>query len=216
MLDSKGILIGGVDEAGRGSIIGPLVVAGIAIRDYKIPELSRIGVKDSKKLTKQIRENMFFSIVDLADSLCIYKIEPREIDDNVFQNKLNNLEARAMATVINNLNVDEVYVDCCDVDQERYKRHVKCSLLSCGINLYSMHRADQLNLVVSAASIIAKIVRDNEIQAIRKIHRSIGSGYPSDKNTMCFIHQWVKKYKNAPSFARKSWRPLRTILYEIA
>ena len=215
MLSStKDILIGGVDEAGRGSIIGPLIVAGISVRDSKISELSKIGVKDSKKLTKKLRENMFSSIVDLADSLCIYKIDSNEIDYNVFLNKLNKLEVEAMAEVINNLHVDEVYIDCCDINQERYKECVKCRLISCNTKLYSMHHADQLNLVVSAASIIAKIVRDNEIQAIRRIHHTIGSGYPSDEKTMYFIREWVKKYKNAPGFARKSWRPLRTMLYE--
>jgi ribonuclease HII len=212
--ECKDILIGGVDEAGRGSIIGPLIIAGIAIKHLKLAELSKIGVKDSKKLTKKLRANMFSRIVDLADSLCIYKIEPDEVDDNVFLNKLNKLEAEAMAVVINNLHVDEVYIDCCDVNQERYKEYVKCSLVSCNTKLYSMHHADQLNIVVSAASIIAKIVRDNEIQAIRRIHHSIGSGYPSDEKTMYFIREWVQKYKNAPWFARKSWRPLRTILYE--
>jgi ribonuclease HII len=211
---TKGILIGGVDEAGRGSIIGPLIVAGISVRDSKISELSKIGVKDSKKLTKKLRENMFSSIVDLADSLCIYKIDSNEIDYNVFLNKLNKLEAEAMAEVINNLHVDEVYIDCCDINQERYKECVKCRLFSCNTKLYSMHHADQLNLVVSAASIIAKTVRDNEIQAIRRIYNTIGSGYPSDQKTMYFIREWVKKYKNAPGFARKSWRPLRMMLYE--
>jgi len=211
---TKGILIGGVDEAGRGSIIGPLIVAGISVRDSKISELSKIGVKDSKKLTKKLRENMFSSIVDLADSLCIYKIDSNEIDYNVFLNKLNKLEAEAMAEVINNLHVDEVYIDCCDINQERYKECVKCRLVSCNTKLYSMHHADQLNLVVSAASIIAKTVRDNEIQAIRRIYNTIGSGYPSDQKTMYFIREWVKKYKNAPGFARKSWRPLRMMLYE--
>jgi ribonuclease HII len=212
----KDILIGGVDEAGRGSIIGPLIVAGIAIRDSKISELSKIGVKDSKKLTKKLRANIFFSIVDLADSLCIYKIDCNEIDDNVFLKKLNNLEAEAMAVVINNLHVDKVYIDSCDVNQERYKECVKCRLVSCNTQLYSMHHADQLNLIVSAASIIAKIVRDNEVQAIRRIHHAIGSGYPSDEKTMCFIREWIKEYKNAPSFARKSWRPLRTMLMKNA
>ena len=211
---SKDTLIGGVDEAGRGSIIGPLIIAGISVRDSKMSELSKIGVKDSKKLTKKLRTNMFFSLVDLADSLCIYKIDCDEIDDNVFLNKLNKLEAEAMAAVINNLHVDEVYIDSCDVNQERYRECVKCRLVSYNTKLYSMHHADQLNLVVSAASIIAKIIRDNEIQAIRSIHHAIGSGYPSDEKTMYFIREWVKKYKNAPSFARKSWRPLRMMLYE--
>ncbi|HEX2230963.1 MAG TPA: hypothetical protein VHG34_02125, partial [Nitrososphaeraceae archaeon] len=84
MQECKDILIGGVDEAGRGSIIGPLIIAGIAIKHLKLSELSKIGVKDSKKLTKKLRANMFSRIVDLADSLCIYKIEPEEVDDNVF------------------------------------------------------------------------------------------------------------------------------------
>jgi ribonuclease HII len=211
---SKDTLIGGVDEAGRGSILGPLIIAGMSVRDSKISELSKIGVKDSKKLTKKLRAKLFFSIVDLADSLCIYKIDCDEIDKNVFLNKLNKLEAEAMAAVINNLHVDEVYIDSCDVNHERYKECVKCRLVSYNTKLYSMHHADELNLVVSAASIIAKIVRDNEIQTIRKIHHAIGSGYPCDEKTMHFIQEWVKKYKCAPSFARKSWRPLRMILYE--
>ena len=211
---SKDTLIGGVDEAGRGSILGPLIIAGMSVRDSKISELSKIGVKDSKKLTKKLRAKLFFSIVDLADSLCIYKIDCDEIDKNVFLNRLNKLEAEAMAAVINNLHVDEVYIDSCDVNHERYKECVKCSLVSYNTKLYSMHHADELNLVVSAASIIAKIVRDNEIQTIRKIHHAIGSGYPCDEKTMNFIQEWVKKYKRAPSFARKSWRPLRMMLYE--
>jgi ribonuclease HII len=78
--------------------------------------------------------------------------------------------------------------------------------------IYCLHHADCLNVVVSAASIVAKIIRDNEVQRIRKIYHDIGSGYPSDKKTMFFIKKWVTQYKSAPHFARKSWRPLRIML----
>jgi ribonuclease HII len=75
-----------------------------------------------------------------------------------------------------------------------------------------LHHADSLNVVVSAASIIAKIIRDNEIQRIREMYHDIGSGYPSDKKTMIFIKNWVTRYKSAPTFARKSWKPVRIML----
>lgn len=82
--------------------------------------------------------------------------------------------------------------------------------------LHSMHRADSINVVVSAASIIAKITRDLEIQEIRNTYSNIGSGYPSDEKTMRFIKQWVIRNGQAPEFARKSWKPLRIMLEQVA
>jgi ribonuclease HII len=78
-----------------------------------------------------------------------------------------------------------------------------------------MHHADAINVVVSAASIIAKITRDQEVQQIRARYRSIGSGYPSDDQTMRFIRRWVKKNGAAPEFARKSWKPLKIMLEQM-
>jgi ribonuclease HII len=75
-----------------------------------------------------------------------------------------------------------------------------------------LHHADTLNIVVSAASILAKIIRDKEIQKIRNIYQDIGSGYPSDEKTMRFIKKWIRVHESSPRFARKSWKPLRNIL----
>ena len=218
-----GILIGGVDEAGRGSIIGPLVVAGISIRKSKISILRQIGVKDSKMLAPKARANLFNLIMDMADSLCINIINCTIVDNNVFLNRLNKLEAETMASVINSIQADKVYIDSCDVNPCRFKDSIESHLLlsssssspSSKPKLYSMHRADSLNVVVSAASIIAKIVRDKQIQEIRNTHHNIGSGYPSDWKTMLFIRGWVSKYKCAPHFARKSWSPLKKMLEEV-
>jgi ribonuclease HII len=218
-----GILIGGVDEAGRGSIIGPLVVAGIGIRKSKISKLRQIGVKDSKMLAPKARANLFNLIMDMADSLCINIINCTIVDNNVFLNRLNKLEAETMASVINSIQADKVYIDSCDVNPCRFKDSIESHLLlsssssspSSKPKLYSMHRADSLNVVVSAASIIAKIVRDKQIQEIRNTHQNIGSGYPSDWKTMLFIRGWVSKYKCAPHFARKSWSPLKKMLEEV-
>ena len=214
--DDKPVLIGGVDEAGRGSIIGPLVIAGISIKQDRIMDLHHIGVRDSKMLTAKARTSLFATVSEMVDSLCIYKIDCSVIDENVFSKGLNKLEAETMAYVIDNLKADMVYVDSCDTDPGRYKHYIESRLITSKSKLYSMHHADSLNIVVSAASIIAKFVRDGEIQEIRKTHCNIGSGYPSDVKTMRFIRNWVSEYKCAPRFARKSWRPLRDMLEEVS
>jgi len=210
-----GILVCGVDEAGRGSIIGPLVVAGISVRETKIAQLTEIGVRDSKALTPKARAWLFCEIMKVADSVCIRKVNPVEVDDSVSLRGLNRLEAKVMASVINNIGADEVYVDCCDVNPERYRDYIG-QHLSCSPKVHSMHHADAINVVVSAASIVAKITRDHEVEQIRKKFRAIGSGYPSDDRTMRFIRRWVKKNGSAPEFARKSWKPLRLLLEQTA
>jgi ribonuclease HII len=219
---NSGILIGGVDEAGRGSIIGPLVIAGISIRKSKISILRQIGVKDSKMLTPKARANLFRLVMDMADSLCINIINCTIVDNNVFLNRLNKLEAETMASVISNIQADKVYIDSCDVNPCRFRNYIESHLLlssssssSSKPKLYSMHHADSLNIVVSAASIVAKFVRDKQIQEIRNTHHNIGSGYPSDWKTMLFIRGWVSKYRCAPHFARKSWSPLKKMLEEV-
>lgn len=210
-----GILVGGVDEAGRGSIIGPLVVAGISVRETKIAHLIEMGIRDSKVLTPKARARLFGQVMKVADSVCIRKINPVEVDDSVSLRGLNRLEAKVMAAVINNLGADEVYVDCCDVNPGRYRDYIG-QHLSCSPIVHSMHHADVINVVVSAASIVAKITRDHEVAQIRKKYRGIGSGYPSDDRTMHFIRCWVKKKGSAPEFARKSWKPLRLLLEQTA
>lgn len=208
------ILVGGVDEAGRGSIVGPLIIAGISIRESKVALLHKMGVKDSKALNPKVRARLFVEIMKVIDSVCIHKIDPVEVDDSVSFKGLNRLEARVMASVINAIGADEVYVDCCDVNPQRYREYMECHL-TCKPKLYSLHHADVINMVVSAASIIAKITRDQEIQHICSRYGSIGSGYPSDERTMRFIREWVTKNGSAPDFTRKSWKPLRLMLDEI-
>jgi ribonuclease HII len=204
--------IGGVDEAGRGSVIGPLVVAGISIGENAISLLHELGIRDSKTLTPLARESLFGSIVRLSSSLHISKITSHEVDSYVFHNGLNELEAMAMAEVINNIRADRIYVDACDINLKRYKNTIKKYLWTPKPSICCLHHADSLNVVVSAASIVAKIIRDNEIQRIREMYHDIGSGYPSDRKTMFFIKNWVMRYKCAPHFARKSWKPVRIML----
>lgn len=208
------MLVGGVDEAGRGSILGPLIVAGVSVKESKILRLKELGVRDSKLLTAKARERLFDEIIGISDHHHIHVIKSTEVDASVLLKGLNKLEAKAMAHVISHINAGEIYVDCCDTNPERYRDHI-ASHLDVAPKIHSMHHADRINVVVSAASIIAKITRDKEIQKIRKRYRDIGSGYPSDERTMLFIKNWIDVRKRPPAFARKSWKPLRMMMAEI-
>ncbi len=206
------LLICGIDEAGRGSVIGPLIIAGISIKKSNIKKLEGIGVKDSKALTRNKRNFLFYKILDLSEFVCIYKVDCKTIDENVYQRKLNKLEGGIMSTIIKHLAVDIAYVDSCDVNINRYTNYLKSNLnFENNTRVIAMHKADRINPAVSAASIIAKVIRDREIQILEENFQNIGSGYPSDKKTMYFLNTWIKEYKEFPYFVRKSWRPIRKI-----
>ena len=214
-LAHQDVLIGGVDEAGRGSVLGPLIVAGVSIERKNLLRLRRAGVRDSKMLSVKARQHFFGQIIELAEHICIFKSECSEVDQYVFSNLLNKLEAKAMAAVINNIFAMRVYVDACDVNRLRYKECIECELSAVSRpRIFSLHHADRTNTAVSAASIIAKVIRDEEIQKIRLKYAEIGSGYPCDRKTMKFILDWVADHDSAPHFARKSWKPLRIILQD--
>jgi ribonuclease HII len=206
------VLVAGVDEAGRGCVIGPLVVAGILITEENLHVLSRLGVKDSKLLSPKKREALFAEIAALAEKQHIVRLSPREIDRAVESNrklhKLNRLEAETMAQVINALKPDEAFVDAADVVEERFKHHIQESL-TVKAKITSRHKADKIYPVVSAASIVAKVERDKEIAALRGMYGDFGSGYLTDKKTMLFLKQWLQTHAEYPDCVRTSWKPAK-------
>jgi len=203
------VQICGIDDAGRGSMLGPLVIAGISIDKKNLRKLSSLGVKDSKKLSPKLREFFYKKIIELVDDYYITKIPPKSIDASVRKHHLNNLEAKYMAKVVSKLNPDISYVDSCDVNPGRFGKEI--SALSDNHKIKSYHHADSRFVVVSAASILAKVTRDKAIEKLRKNH-NLGSGYPSDSVTVKFVTKYYKKNKVMPSFVRKSWKPVQRIL----
>ena len=199
----------GVDDAGRGSMIGPMVIAGISIEKKNIPKLRKLGVRDSKKLSPKKRELLYKQIVKLVDDYHVIRIPPRTIDKYVFEHNLNHLEAKKMAEVISNLNPDLSYVDSCDVNAARFGREI--SDLSKKSKVKSYHYADSRFVVVSAASIIAKVSRDRSIMRLNKT-TNLGSGYPSDKKSVNYVKKVVSSKKSLPTSIRKSWKPVHKIL----
>lgn len=203
------MLVCGVDDAGRGSVLGPLVIAGISIEQKNIKQLVKIGVKDSKQLSPQLREKLYEQILSLVEGYHVAKIPPKTIDKSVSKNMLNQLEANYMAKVIKKLQANSSYVDSCDVNPKRFGLYIS-NLAKTG-KIISSHHADRKYPVVSAASIIAKVNRDREIEKLRKNH-ALGSGYPSDPKTMKFIKEWVSQNGDVPIFVRKSWKPIKILL----
>ena len=205
----KFVQICGVDDAGRGSMLGPLVIAGVSINKKNLKKLSLLGVKDSKKLSPKSREHLYKKIIKIVDDYYVAKIPSRSIDVSVRNHCLNDLEAKYMAKVVSKLNPDISYVDSCDVNPIRFGKEI--SKLSNNHKIKSYHHADSRFIVVSAASIIAKVTRDGVITKLRKDY-DLGSGYPSDKKTVKFVTKFYKKNKTMPSFIRKSWKPVQRIV----
>ena len=106
----------GIDDAGRGSMIGPLVIAGVSIKKQNLKYLRSIGVRDSKKLTPAMREILYKKILKIVDDYYVVKITPKTIDRSVSKHNLNHLEAKNMAKIVLKLKSNVSYVDSCDVD----------------------------------------------------------------------------------------------------
>jgi len=206
------MLVAGVDEAGRGCVIGPMVVAGIAVKVENLPLLSELGVKDSKLLTLKKREALYPEIIHLTEKYQTIKVFPYQIDKAVESarklHKLNRLEAQIMAQVIETLKPDEVYVDAADTVEHRFRNHIQ-ECLKIKTKIVSKHKADKIFPVVSAASIIAKVERDREIASLRLEYGDFGSGYLTDQKTMSFLKRLLEKDGEYPSFVRKSWKPAK-------
>jgi len=203
------VLVGGVDEAGRGCVLGPLAVAGVSVEQSRMDELASLGVKDSKLLSPGRREALYPEILRVCSRVEVERIPPKMIDRYVSRGKkyrrLNYLEAIHMAKVIDALGVDEVFVDAPDTNPERFTRELTDLLVS-SPRVVAEHKADVNYPVVSAASIVAKVERDLTIEELREVHGDFGSGYPSDPDTIAFLESWVKTNSERPEFARKSWK----------
>jgi len=212
----------GIDDAGRGPIIGPLVIGGVALPRNRIRDLVDLGVKDSKLLTPNTRTRLAESIRGLVSRMCLREIQPKEIDDVVLHGrklrKLNFLEAKVMADVINELRTAEVYVDASDVNEKRYGEDIRGFLNEDlkSIRIISEHHADRNYPQVSAASIIAKVHRDSVIHQLHAEYGDFGSGYITDQKTMDFLRRYRQSHDSYPPIVRLSWKTAKEIEDDLA
>lgn len=207
------MLIAGIDEAGRGPCLGPLVVAVSVLEKSREEELYELGVKDSKLLSTEKRKKFYPKIKKLSLEHAFSKVSAKELDSLMLRKSLNEIEAMKIAKMLNELkNKPEVlYVDSPDILQDNFGKRLK-KYLSFSPTIIAEHKADFNYAVVSAASIIAKVERDKEIERFSKKYGRIGSGYPGDKETTEFIRKYLDMHNSLPEIVRMSWDTTKRIL----
>lgn len=196
------MIVCGIDEAGRGSFIGPMVIAGVAIQEFDLPYLEKCGVRDSKLLTPHKREQLYNTILEHATGYVITRVQPNTIDNSVLFHALTDLEMKRMAKIITVIEAGRYYVDSCYADEELFGRRL--AMLSGCSTIHSHSKADARFTVVAAASILAKVARDRSVSNIRRRY-PVGSGYPGDKRSSLSVARLYKETGVFPSFVRKSW-----------
>jgi len=212
----------GVDDAGRGPVIGPMVLAGVLIEKSKEPELKGFGAKDSKLLSPTQRENILVNIKKSVKDFKFRIITPVEIDTGMGEGlNLNLVEALASASIINEITETlslaqkanlKIILDCPSINTASWKQQLMSYIKDKKLEsqIACEHKADFNHVVVSAASILAKVTRDEQIEKLKEqIGIDFGSGYPSDPNTIAFLEKHVLDFKEEKIF-RESWATWQT------
>lgn len=201
----------GADEAGKGPVLGPMVTAAVRADPDDLPD----GVDDSKRLSSSRRESLAGEIrARPAVSVGIVRIGTDRIDDPATD--MNGLtvagQAEAVAAVA--ADGDRVVVDAGDVDEARFGRRVREAVGEVGVavDVESHHGADESDVVVGAASIVAKVDRDAAVAALTEEYGDVGSGYPSDPTTREFLRTYVAETGDLPECARRSWQTCADVL----
>lgn len=194
----------GIDEAGRGPVLGPMVIAMVCADDNA---LSTMGVRDSKALSPHQRERLFSLIMGESQKVITEIISSSKINEMMKQMSLNEVEYIHYSKLIKE-STGNVYLDCFDTLTERAERRFH---METGKDVVCEHKADAKYPAVSAASIIAKVTRDREIEKIREKFGEVGSGYPSDPYTIEFLKRAVSTGIDISGIVRTEWATFRRI-----
>jgi len=199
------MLLLGVDEAGKGPVIGSMFVAGFVVDEEKLYDLTALGVKDSKILAPARREVLEKKLMALAESYYVLEVPAHVIDELRQVMTMNDLMVRSFSRVLSKLSAHKAILDAADVDAERFGRKVKEST-GTAMEILAEHKADRNHPVVSAASILAKVQRDRSVKELESsLGCAIGSGYPTDPKTLGFLESWIKGHGDLPPCTRRSW-----------
>lgn len=203
------MMLAGVDEAGRGPVLGPLVVASVLVENER--QLRKLGVKDSKLLTPRKREELAPEVLKLAQRTEIRVIAAEELNVRMPRQNLNAIEVDAFAELLERLAPTHAKLDACDVDAARFGRNVAARVThACAI--VAEHEADARYPCVAAASILAKVERDRLMAAISAEHGACGSGYSHDVITQTWLKEYVHENAKLPTFARREWETSKRLL----
>lgn len=199
----------GVDEAGRGPVLGPLVVAGVRGDPSSLPD----GVDDSKALTPATRETLYDALVADDDLSCLVRVLPAwELDRRMRQGtSLTEIEIDAFLQVLEALDAPEAIVDALDSRPDRLGARLTRALEGfCQVT--AKIGADASDPLVGAASILAKVTRDRAMTIVEaEIGQPVGSGYPSDPATRGFLEAWRTEHTHPPPHTRTTWSTIQRL-----
>jgi len=199
----------GVDEAGKGAVLGPMVIAAVSVSDPSV--LEGHDIRDSKLLSPRRREIIFDALTS-SYSYHVVSILPSDIDAALPDININRLIAEANAACITALSSEVAYLDACDVNAGRFGENVS-RLIPFSCTVIAEHQADRSHPIVGAASIIAKVIRDRAIETLKEEYGEIGSGYPSDTTTIRFLTDYIRDNHIPPPCARRSWKTVSSLLF---
>jgi len=209
------VWIAGIDEAGRGPVIGSMIVCAYACAEKDQDELKKLGVKDSKVLTAAKRRELYEQILALGKATLV-ECTAADINAGMKRHSLNDIEAKQMAEALIELEkqaeFESAYIDTPDPMLATYERRLK-RVYKGTAKLVCRHKADALYPVVSAASVLAKVTRDAGIEALKQAFgEDFGSGYSHDERTIAFLQKhWTDKSHPVHAHVRQKWATVQNL-----
>ena len=202
----------GIDEAGKGPVIGPLIIAGVLISKENSGKLRELGVKDSKDLSPGKRNELFSKIKELSEDFIILETSSKQLNEEMELENLNTIEIKKMAQIINSFESKkpEIFIDAIEANTLKFKEKILSKLKNKEVKIVAENRADQKYPVVSAASILAKVTRDSKVKKLHEKYGFFGSGYPADERTIKFLEELDEKSYN--EIVRLKWSTSKRIL----
>ena len=200
----------GLDEAGRGAVLGPLVICGFAVDREHLPALEALGLRDSKALSPASRERLAGELRRFPARILLMKFPPGAVDSAVTRTSLNILETAAMVRLIRRVKPGTVFIDALTSRPRRFGDQIRGLIAPLAPLVVAENKADTKYPVVMAASILAKVARDSALAGLRRKLGDLGSGYPSDLKTRGFLARFSAS-GGYPPCVRRSWATCENI-----
>lgn len=209
----------GIDEAGRGAVLGSMFIGGVLVDEADMEELGQLGLKDSKDLTDGQREGFVPEITEMAADTFVKEVTATDIDELRKIMSLNVIEIKAFAHIIQELEPDKVFIDLPEPDGDRFVKKVKNELPDepryQDIVMVAEHKADENYPIVSAASILAKSGREAHTADLKEAYGvPFNTGYAHDEKTIDFLKQHLAENGELPEETRESWATAKRIKAE--
>lgn len=207
----------GIDEAGRGAVLGSMFVGGVLVDEDDMDELEGFGMKDSKLLSDEEREGFVEPVKELAEATVVREVTANDIDELRQVTNLNVIELRTFASIIEELEPDKAFIDLPEPDGERFANKIRNELPEDfkDVEMVAEHGADDEYPIVSAASILAKSAREAHTAELKeKYGVDFRTGYSHDEDTIAFLKAYLDEYGELPEETRMSWATAERIVEE--